>query len=86
KHPDAARKWKFHMAPVVLTSVDGADYATLENFNVPAPAPARNTSWTFNMYGNVTHTIHDEQALARDSAGREVGEFGTTPTTVVVSG
>jgi hypothetical protein len=86
KHPDAARKWKFHMAPVVLTSVDGADYATLENFNVPAPAPARNTSWTFNMYGTVTHTIHDEQALARDSAGREVGEFGKTPTTIVVSG
>jgi hypothetical protein len=86
KHPDAARKWKFHMAPVVLTSVDGADHATLENFNVPAPAPARNTSWTFNMYGNVTHTIHDEQALARDSAGREVGEFGKTPTTIVVRG
>jgi hypothetical protein len=86
KHPHAARKWKFHMAPVVLTSVNGVDYVTLENFNVPGPAPDRNTSWTFNMYGSVTHTIHEEQALARDAGGHDVGEFGTRPTTVVVSG
>jgi hypothetical protein len=73
----AAKKWQFHMAPVVIESDDEEDYVTLENFNTPI-GPDRNQSWNFNMYGRTRHTIHDIQAEQAD------GEFGRNPMTLVV--
>lgn len=73
----AAKKWKFHMAPVVIKSADNADYATLENFNTIGPA--RNRNWNFNMYGTAHgRSIHEDLAEQNDS------EFGATPLTTVV--
>lgn len=77
KKTGAQKKWKFHMAPVVIESADQNDYVTLENFNTPV-GPNRNTNWNFNMYGQNSNTIHDELAEQPDS------EFGKNPVSIVV--
>lgn len=84
RNPDAARKWQFHQAPVVIKSADGQDYVTLENFNTRVGGP-RNTDWAFNMYGpHRGQSIHEQQTDVRDDRGRQTGEFGDMPTTFVV--
>lgn len=85
KNPEAAMRWQFHMAPVVVKSGSGSDYVTLENFNEPT-GPARNTNWSFNMYGTLQgQSIHEQLGEPSDEQGRPTGDFGTTPTTLVIS-
>jgi hypothetical protein len=64
-----AATWNFHWAGVVLTSANGADSVTLENYAVGDLA-VENTDWVFQMYGHrdKAQSFHQQH---RDLPARE---------------